>query len=330
MKALTIEWEIRLAKSPPGDKMRKLLRRSTDDVAPDLRVRHWREVVHDSVLEMDVLPATRVDFISHIELCPLSNIVPHHVKGSAQKITRNEVEIARGNKNAFYLISQTDHAWSCSHANEDHLIKPGESVLIDSRIPFSFTFAESLDDLSIELPVEWIDRWIPDTARVIGRPLTATDGWGLALRGVKEALAPKNLVSLALPDELIEDQLGALLALATGSQIDPPQFDREVLECCISVIRSRMSKPGLVASEVAHLCAISLRTLHRTFAAAGQTFAGVLMQARIDQAAGMLSDRRFGHLTIGEIGRRCGFLDPSHFARQFRRLRHACPRHFRS
>jgi hypothetical protein len=30
---------------------------------------------------------------------------------------------------------------------------------------------------------------------------------------------------------------------------------------------------------------------------------------------------RPGNGSIAEIGRRCGFLDPSHFARQFRRLR---------
>jgi len=310
--------------------MRTLLRRSTDEVAPDLRVRYWRDAVHQAVVEMDLLPSLRTDFHSHIELCPLSNIVPHQAQGSPQKISRNRSEIARGDKNAYYLISQSHHAWHCSHAGQDHLVQPGESVLVDSRMPYAFTFDGAFDDLSVELPVHWVERWIPHPGRVTGRPLAATAGWGLALRGAKEALVPRDLVNLAWPDELIEDQLGALLALASGSQPEMPQVSHELYDRCVHAIRGRLSRPGLVASEIARECSLSLRTLHRVFAANGRTFAGVLMQARVDEAARLLADRRFRCLTIAEIGRRCGFLDPSHFARQFRHYRNTSPRCFRA
>ncbi len=305
------------------------MRRSTDDVVSGLRVRHWRDAVHETVVEMDVLPKAQQDFHSHIELCRLSNIVPHQVRGSPQKISRDRFEIARGQKNAYYLISQSHQAWQCAHAGEDHVVRPGESVLIDSRIPYVFNFCAGLDDLSIEMPVDWLERWIPDPSRAIGRPLSGSTGWGLALRGAKEALAPRDLAELAVPDELIEDQLGVLLSLVVGSQLDRGPPDRSLVDACVSVIRSRLDQPGLVASQVAHACSISLRTLHRTFAASGRTFGGVLMRLRIDAAARMLLDPRLAHLTIAEIGRRCGFLDPSHFARQFRQLRNACPRQFR-
>lgn len=309
--------------------MRKLTVRSTDEVAADQRVRYWRDAVHEAVVEMDLLPSIRSDFHSEIELCPLSSIVPHQARGSPQKISRNRFEIARGEKNAYYLISQSRLPWRSCHAGHDRLIRAGESVLIDSRIPYSFAFDAGFDDLSVELPVDWVERWLPDPHQVIGRPIPATEGWGLALRGAKEALVPRDLVGLAVPDELIEDQLGALLALASGSRPEVQPADCELFDRCLSVIRSRMSRPGLVASEVARACSTSLRTVHRTFAAKGRTFAGVLAQVRVDQATRMLLDQRFRELTIAEIGRRCGFLDPSHFARQFRRLRKTGPREFR-
>lgn len=309
--------------------MRKLIVRSTDEVAPDVRVRYWRDAVHEAVVEMDLLPSMRSDFHSEIELCPLSNIVPHQARGSPQKISRNRFEIARGDKNAYYLISQSRLPWRSCHAGHDRLIKAGESVLIDSRIPYAFSFDSGFDDLSVELPVDWVERWLADPHQVIGRPIPATQGWGLALRGVKEALVPRELVGLGVPDELIEDQLGALLALASGSRIDVHQVDQELYPRCVRVIRSRMAKPGLVASEIAQACSVSLRTLHRVFAAKNRTFAGVLMEVRVDEATRMLIDTRFRDLTIAEIGRRCGFLDPSHFARQFRRLRKLGPREFR-
>jgi AraC family transcriptional regulator, positive regulator of tynA and feaB len=309
--------------------MRKLIVRSTDEVAPEQRVRYWRDAVHEAVVEMDLLPSMRSDFHSEIELCPLSNIVPHQARGSPQKISRNRIEIARGDKNAYYLISQARLPWRSSHAGHDRLIKPGESVLIDSRIPYSFTFDGGFDDLSVELPVHWVERWLADPHQVVGRPIPATEGWGLALRGAKEALVPRELVGLGVPDELIEDQLGALLGLASGLGAAVQQADCDLYERCLSVIRSRMTRPGLVASEVAQACSVSLRTVHRTFAAKGRTFAGVLVQLRVDEATRLLADRRFRDLTIAEIGRRCGFLDASHFARQFRRLRKMGPREFR-
>ena len=309
--------------------MRKLVVRSTDEVAPEQRVRYWRDSVHEAVVEMDLLPSMRSDFHSEIELCPLSNIVPHQARGSPQKISRNRFEIARGDKNAYYLISQSRLPWRSCHAGHDRLIKPGESVLIDSRIPYSFAFDGGFDDLSVELPVQWVERWLPDPHQVIGRPIEATEGWGLALRGVKEALVPRDLVELGVPDELIEDQLGALLALASGLRPVAPQADCELYARCLSVIRSRMSRPGLVASEVAQACSVSLRTVHRAFAAQGGTFAGMLVKVRVDEATRMLLDQRFRDLTIAEIGRRCGFLDPSHFARQFRRHHKSGPREFR-
>ena len=309
--------------------MRTVLSHSTDDVEPDRRVRHWRDAVHEAVIEMELLPNHRGDFFSRIDLCPLQGIVPHRAIGSPQKISRTRSEIGHGDKNAYYLISQSHLPWHCEHAGMSHVVGAGESVLVDSRTPYAFKFEQGLDDLSVELPVAWVERWLPDPSRVIGRPLAAASGWGLALRGAKEAMAPGALAALAVPDELIEDQLGALLALASGTRLDPALQDRPLYERCVAEVRSRLSKPGLVASEIAATCNVSLRTLHRVFAAEDRTFAGVLMRERIDAAARMLADKRFRGLTVAEIGRRCGFADGSHFARQFRRLRHTRPQQFR-
>ncbi len=303
---------------------------STDNVSPQGRLRFWRDAVHASVVEMDLTPTDGSAFFSRIELCPLRRIVPHQVQGSPQRVRRDAAEIARGGKNAYYLISQPHRAWRIRHAGHDHHVQPGESVLVDSRIPYEFIFGAGLDDLSVEMPITWVGHWIADPDQLVGRPLQAREGWGLALRGVKEALIPGALAGLALPDELVEDQLGALLALASGSHIPAPPADPDLYSRCLAALRDRMAEPGLVAAEVARACRVSLRTLHRAFAAEGRTFAGALMQMRIDEAARMLADRRFRHVTIAALARRCGFLDASHFARQFRRLRHQGPREFRA
>ncbi len=310
--------------------MRTLTSRSTGEVAPEQRLRFWRDTLHEGVVEMDLRPEQRSDFFSRIDFCPLAGISPHQAWGSPQKLSRNRVEIARGAKSAYYLVSQPRHAWRSDHAGQEVRVQPGETVLIDSRIPYAFGFPFGLDDLSVELSVSFVERWLPDPLQVVGRPLQAASGWGLALRGAKEALAPRHLVDLALPDELVQDQLGALLALASAAEAIPKPADPMLRDRLLQAMRERLSRPGLAASEVALACGVSVRTLHRRFAAEGRTFAGVLMQLRADAGARMLADRRFRELSIAEIGRRCGFLDPSHFARQFQRSRGVAPHRFRA
>jgi len=310
--------------------MRELQQRSTNDVDPSQRVRYWRDALHEAVVEMDLAPSANTDYYGQIELCPLSNIVPHHAQGSRQKISRDRVAISRSEKHVYYLVSQPGFPWWCVHAGQEHLIQKGQTVLLDSSRPYLFDFDKGFESLSVELPVEWVIRWIPEPDKIIGQPIQCDNGWGLALRGAKEALRPSNLVSFQFPDELIEDQLGALLALAAGIEFPSLREKDAMFSSCVEVIRSRLTIPGLVASEVARECAISLRTLHRIFAAQGKTFAGFLMEKRIEEAVRMLADQRFRHLTIAEIGRRCGFLDQSHFARQFYRLRQLSPSSYRS
>jgi AraC family transcriptional activator of tynA and feaB len=94
-------------------------------------------------------------------------------------------------------------------------------------------------------------------------------GWGLALRGVKEAFAPFELARTPLPDDLLEDQLGTVLALASGTHVPRP-VDHALLDRCMQATRDLLVQPGLTAEDVAMACAISVRTLHRTFGAAGQ------------------------------------------------------------
>jgi AraC-like DNA-binding protein len=74
----------------------------------------------------------------------------------------------------------------------------------------------------------------------------------------------------------------------------------------------------LTAGDIARAFGVSPRTVHRILASYGETFGKKLMDARIEVATRMLESRLFARLTIAEIGRRAGFVDPSHFARVFR------------
>ena len=54
------------------------------------------------------------------------------------------------------------------------------------------------------------------------------------------------------------------------------------------------------------------------------------MRMRLECAHRLLSDARFAALTVSEVAERSGFLEPSHFARRFRKAYEAGPTEFRA
>ena len=303
---------------------------STESVEPRHRLGYWLDSICESFLEMNSTPYLRDDFFGRIEVCPLDLLTPTRAVGSAQTVQRDRRAIARSERDFYYLISQPCRAWRVVHAGQDQLVQPGESVLVDSRRPYDFHFPHGLDDLSVALPIDWVERWIPEPKKLLGLPIQGISGWGLALRGLREALVPEALVQLPLPVHAIEEQLGVLLGLASCQLGDEPTHTHTLLARCESSMRERLADPDLAALDVAKAAGTSLRTMHRTFASEKRTFAGSLLAMRLEEGGRMLSDTRFKRVTVGEIARRCGFMDPSHFARQFRRLRGVGPSEFRA
>ncbi|WP_353227329.1 helix-turn-helix transcriptional regulator [Novosphingobium sp.] len=138
--------------------------------------------------------------------------------------------------------------------------------------------------------------------------------------------------AIAALTELIAIEFGRLIArpaqpLVTG-RLAAWQFRR---------IRERIGRAGAVPSvaELAALCGISVRHLHRQFfALTGATVADYIENARIEQAKRLL----YGHgdlikgpikMPIKAIAEACGFAHANSFARAFRRSTGLTPMAFR-
>ncbi len=86
---------------------------------------------------------------------------------------------------------------------------------------------------------------------------------------------------------------------------------------------------GLTPTAIAEMNGISKRYLHYLFAQTDTTFGSELMRVRLDAARRLLADHRYAALTVSDIAARCGFLEPSHFARRFRKAYGEGPTEFR-
>lgn len=303
---------------------------STDSVAESQRLAYWMDSICDSFLEMKSRPVKSAGLSGSIRQSAVGAIVVNEVRGTPQVVNRDQRAIGKSDANYFYLITQLGSPWCVQHAGHHVLAKPGDSVLVDSRQAYEFGFAGELHNLSIQMPIAWVQRWLPEPQAVLGRAIDGSQGWGAALRTFKQALTPEFASDSGFPAELLSDQLGALMALAMGTVPACTPSQRGPYQRCIKALRERISSTHLVAQEVATHSAVSLRSLHRAFAAHGETFAGVLRDMRLAEAKRMLADPRFRTLTVAEVAQRCGYADVSHFARQFRLSAGQAPGAFRT
>lgn len=302
---------------------------STAAVDERQRLAYWMDSICESFLEMKAKPADREGFFGSIRQSSLRNVVVNESIGSPQNIDRDRRAIARGRENHFYLITQIGSPWFVAHAGREHMVQAGDTVLVDSSEPYVFGFPGGLHHLSLELPYDWVARWLPNPSAALGRPVDGSHGWGAVLRAFKIALTPEFAAEPELPSQLLEDQLGVLLSLSFGRQTEATRKSRSAYLRCVAAMRERFMESNVLAQDIALKCAISVRGLHRVFAHEGRTFAGVLLEMRMQEAERLLGDRRFKRLTVANIALRCGFADASHFSRQFRRYRQCTPRVFR-
>jgi AraC-like DNA-binding protein len=306
---------------------------STRLVEPARRFDYWVGAVCEGFLEMDITSPARADFDCSLERGQLDTIGINHVRGSGQHVYRTQSAISRSSSNYYYLLCKTDLAWSAVQNGNSVRLRPDDLLLLDSRRRYEFHFQDCADTLSLELPIAWIESWISEPDKHIGRRIDGDAGWGLALSAFARQLSPQLACERPLPAQVMTDQLGALLALACASEIPAAASERQGAAKLRNeigrAIRLRYAEPGLTAAAVAADLHISERTLHRALNGAALTFGALLTECRMAAARRMLTEPRFDHIGVGGIGLRVGLSDPSHFIRQCRRYLGMTPGDFR-
>ena len=282
-----------------------------------LRLDYWVGAISEGFLAMEA-SGNAAQFHGELESARLGPVGVNWVQAAAQRVWRTPRAIARGDQRVAYLLGNRDSAWRVAQDGREALMRPGDFVLVDARRPYHFDFPAGPSTVSLELPLDWLARWVAEPEAHTACPFRADDtGWSAALAAFARPWRPGMATTPPLPAGLLTDQLGALLSLACcGSPKMPPPG---LAERAQKILRERMSEPGLTATQVAADLGCSVRSLHRALAAARTPFAQLLMAERLAMARQMLASPALSRVGVAEIGRRVGLLDASHFARLCRR-----------
>jgi len=284
---------------------------------------------HQSVAGLVYIAAWAQLEVAALELPSISIVAQ---SGSPQRAIRARSEIRRTSQRYFFLVLVLSGSWQVTQVTRTRF-GLGDLIFYDSHHPLDVDLLARWSAFNLQLSEQFVRKWVPHHAALGGRRLARDSHWGRVLASYVAQLSPDFVVQAPLPQALLIDQLGALLALTAAELSEGPvastSAERSVRDQVHDHIKQRCPETCLQAAHVASSLNISKRTLHRALAACGETFVAMLIHSRVDLAARMLQSPLFDRVTTAEIGRRAGFSDASHFVKALRRRTGQTPLHMR-
>jgi AraC-like DNA-binding protein len=321
------------------DESSQLVRLSTRDVAPADRLSYASWILSSALAPSALSTGTPSAYELEVTALELPSIAIVAQSGSPQRAIRARPEVRRTAQRYFFLVLALSGSWRVTNVTRTRL-GPGDITFYDSRDPLDCDLLLPWSGLNLQLSEQFVRKWVPNPAVLCGRHICGDSQWGRVLASYVAQLSPEFVVQAPLPQGVLIDQLGSLLALTaselSGHRAVSTPAERSVRDHVCDHIRQRCAETSLQAADVASSLNISKRSLHRALAASGETFGAMLIQARVDLAVRMLQSPLFDRVTTAEIGRRAGFSDASHFVKvlrsrtgqtplQMRRANHGTP-----
>jgi len=312
--------EVRLDPQRPGHW-------STDGVDQHRALAYWVDTVCDRFLELDIDTPVRSHFRACLDQIDFGPTTLSFVGAASQHIRRTPAKISRTRYPAFCLVQFRVGHGILRQRGRELQAHAGECVLVDGTEPYDLECPQPTLAAILRMPEDWLQRWLPNP-EFSAPTLFARGDWSSALCAAMSSLRLETCSDLALPRSTVAEQIASLLTLALGKGIGN-ESPRSLLNDLIVTLRDRLEETELSPLVVASQHGVSKRTLHYAFAAAGTTFVEQLMKLRLERAREILSDARQAAPRIEDVATRCGFTDPSHFARRFRQKYGHAPLQYR-
>jgi AraC family transcriptional regulator, positive regulator of tynA and feaB len=292
----------------------------TTSAAPGKELAYWRMATCEAVFELELetfdADAPLAASIRHQQLGAIS--LSRMAINAGQVIRRTSTLIGRSRRAQLELVHLLEGHIFLRHYGREVEMGPGKCILVDSREPYELTTAPGSRNTSFHLPVEWLQRWLPQPEASVAKPIDTDSPWGRAL------LASICATSEDSPGEwesLCAEQIAGALTLAVDRNAPSPSgsaHSRRLFNRLRRTLVDFAHDNSIDARRVASKHNISVRYLHAVFASAGTTYSHELLRIRLERAARMLREPRLKDLSVADIAWRCAFYDASHLTRHFR------------
>ena len=302
---------------------------SSQAVTAQRQYQWWRETVSDTHLGWD-LPARRD--------AAFSGRIAQHRLGEMQLLVcdcdpcngnRGKAHLARADEAYYGILYLLRGRERLVQGGSDIDLRAGFFTLWDSTRPIDFTVPDPLQKITLLIPQHLLEAALPAARHLTGQAIDGRQGVGALFATHLRALVRETRDGAPEATDPILRATFDLLAAAckpaaSGLGSGPGDLLRVRIR---DFILSRLGDPELEPGMIAAALGVSLRHLHRVFAAGGCPLDRWIWRQRLERCRQDLLNRP--PEPVSQIAFRWGFSDAAHFSRAFRGQFGVTPTQFR-
>jgi AraC family transcriptional activator of tynA and feaB len=231
------------------------------------------------------------------------------------------------------VITQLEGTRQYCQSGAIALLAPGDTTLIDAGQPWTSDCAGNCARLYLRIPLWVIQEHLQSSSVPVLPRILGKHGLGATLFHLASSLYEQSEM-MTLEDGAVA--LEAYLRILAGCLARPDASSTKLDRCAQlrprveHYIETHLADHALNPRIIASTAGISVRHLHRLFAAKGWTVQEWIRERRLERCRGDMADLRLSDLTVTDIAFRWGFVDSAHFSRCFRNEFGISPRQFRT
>jgi len=229
---------------------------------------------------------------------------------------RTPKEIQKSGIPDFFCVFQIRGCSLVEQAGNRSSLMPGDIVLVDSALPFRFSYQNMSQQISLILPRQIIERILNLSKVELGVKIPADSHIArFASKLVIEASRHENLD--IEEGAAILDSLATLIKPSVLKSVHSSEPYDKIFRTASEFVKDNIGEPGLNASMVANSVGTSVRSLHRAFAGNSITLSEYVKAQRLEMCADYIKANS-GRLSLTEVVYRYGFGSSSYFSTAFK------------
>ncbi|BBI54298.1 transcriptional regulator FeaR [Vreelandella olivaria] len=257
-----------------------------------------------------------MEFSGNIHKMGGSTLEMSRVTICGAQLSRGLNEIRRCVSPEFFCIFQMQGKSRVEQAGNGSILLPGDIVLVDSALPFSFSYQGESQQISLILPRPIVERTLNLSGIELGvRIPRHSHIASIANHLIADAAFYDNLD--AEESSAIIDSLIMLLKPSILRSIGQHSPNERIFLQAVAFIHENIGDPELSPKRIASATGASVRSLYRSFAVRSMTVSDYIKTQRLEMCAEYIKASK-SKLNLTEAGYRFGFASPSAFSTAFK------------
>jgi len=309
---------------------------STSDVDRDETFEYWADALSSTFVPLECRTRQPADFRGEIVSRSVGDFRFTRVTAVAHRMARTRHLIALDDPGLMKVCIQLRGSARIEQDGREAEILPGDIAMCDTSRPYVLSFDHNDEDL--ELLVFMFPQAMMSLPGDAIRRMTATrisgvDGIGLLVSPFLRGIADAAVRDFTFNSRLALNAV-ALLETICRERIDRVRADSQRtgaarLMSIQAWLGRHLDDPALSPETVARTHHISVRYLHRLFAAEGTSMSRWVKERRLEGSRQELADPALVRYSVSAIAARWGMHDAAAFSRGFRTAYGVSPREYR-